>query len=105
MKLRRTIAVTLVTAFLATGCASIPFTGGKSEYTVHAVFDRAISLYPGSPVRVLGIEVGAVTAVEPTGEDVEVTMHIGDDTELPEDAFAVIVPVTALGERYVQLGP
>ena len=103
-RLQALIAITLVTAFLATGCSSIPF-APKHEYTVNAVFDRAISLYPGSPVRVLGIEVGSVTAVEPEGENVAVTMHIGDDTELPKDAFAVIVPVTALGERYVQLGP
>ena len=32
-------------------------------------------------------------------------MRIEDDVELPADAYAVIVPVTALGERYIQLGP
>ena len=32
-------------------------------------------------------------------------MRIEDDVDLPADAYAVIVPVTALGERYIQLGP
>ena len=98
------LATLLVALLVTTGC-SLPFVSQGPEYTVHAEFDRAISLYPGSPVRVLGIEVGEVTEVENKGDVVEVTMDIEEDTDLPDDAFAVIVPVTALGERYVQLGP
>ena len=78
---------------------------GAGTYEVDAEFTRAIGVYPGSPVRQLGIEVGRITEVENDGDEVRVSMQIEDDAELPADAYAVIVPVTALGERYVQLGP
>jgi phospholipid/cholesterol/gamma-HCH transport system substrate-binding protein len=78
---------------------------GAGTYAVDAEFTRAIGVYPGSPVRQLGIEVGRITEVENDGDQVRVSMQIEDDAELPADAYAVIVPVTALGERYVQLGP
>jgi phospholipid/cholesterol/gamma-HCH transport system substrate-binding protein len=79
--------------------------GGGGTYAVDAEFTRAIGVYPGSPVRQQGIEVGTITDVDNTGDTVRVRMAIEDDAELPADAFAVIVPVTALGERYIQVGP
>jgi len=97
-------ALLLLTGLLALpACSAI--SGGAGAYTIDAEFTRAIGVYPGSPVRQLGIEVGQITEVENTGDTVRVQMRIEDDVELPADAYAVIVPVTALGERYIQLGP
>ncbi|MET0160187.1 MAG: MlaD family protein [Acidimicrobiales bacterium] len=84
-------------------CSALGGDGGT--YAVDADFTRAIGVYPGSPVRQLGIEVGRITDVDNDGDTVRVRMRIEDDVELPTDAYAVIVPVTALGERYIQLGP
>ncbi len=85
------------------GCSMLD--RGAGTYPIEAEFTRAIGVYPGSPVRQLGIEVGQITDVDNDGDTVRVSMRIEDGTELPADAWAVIVPVTALGERYIQLGP
>lgn len=100
----RRVALLLLIGLLALPACSV-IGGGGDTYSIGAEFTRAIGVYPGSPVRQLGIEVGQITEVENTGDTVRVQMRIEDDVDLPADAYAVIVPVTALGERYIQLGP
>lgn len=101
--LRRLLLLPLLGLLALPACSMLP--GGGDGYEVEAEFTRAIGVYPGSPVRQLGIEVGKITEVENDGDVVRVSMRIEEDAELPADAYAVIVPVTALGERYIQLGP
>ena len=43
--------------------------------TVTAHFPRAVSIYAGSDVRILGVNVGRVTAVTPEGNSVRVEME------------------------------
>ena len=50
-----------------------------------------MSLYEGSDVRVLGVPVGKVDSVTPSGTQVVVTMHYDADVQLPADAKAVII--------------
>ncbi|RYC14123.1 MCE family protein [Nocardioides zhouii] len=85
--------------------AAVSVFGGDSSKTVVAHFPRAISVYEGSDVRVLGVPVGTVTKVEPTGTDVTVTMAYDDSVRLPGDAKAVIIAPSVVGDRYVQLTP
>ena len=85
--------------------AAVSVFGGDSAKTVVAHFPRAISVYEGSDVRVLGVPVGTVTRVEPTGTDVTVTMTYDDTVKLPADAKAVIIAPSVVGDRYVQLTP
>ena len=85
--------------------AAVSVFGGDSTKTVVAHFPRAISVYEGSDVRVLGVPVGTVTRVEPTGTDVTVTMAYDDEVVLPGDAKAVIIAPSVVGDRYVQLTP
>ena len=80
------------------------FTGG-GERTLVAHFPRTVSIYEGSDVRVLGVPVGKVDTVTPNGTDVKVTMHYDDDVQVPQDAKAVIVAPSVVGDRYVQLTP
>ena len=101
--IRRLLVPLVVLAFIVT--AAISFLGGDSTKTVVAHFPRAISVYEGSDVRVLGVGVGTVTKVEPTGTDVTVTMQYDDSVALPADAKAVIVAPSVVGDRYVQLTP
>jgi virulence factor Mce-like protein len=56
-------------------------------------------------VRLLGIDVGRITDVVNDGDVVRVEMDLEEGTEVPADAHAVIIPLTLLGERYVQLAP
>ena len=73
--------------------------------TVTAHFPRAVSVYKGTDVRVLGVNVGRVTAVIPEGNSVRVEMEYDADVDLPEDAKAVVVTPTLVADRFVQLTP
>ena len=70
-----------------------------------ASFPRTVSLYEGSDVRVLGVAVGEVESIEPNGTSVKVKMWYDADVEIPEDADAVIVSPSIVGDRFVQLTP
>ncbi|MGK5444731.1 MCE family protein [Micromonospora sp. URMC 105] len=72
---------------------------------VVAWFTRAVGVYPGSDVRVLGVRVGEVVAVTPQGRAVKVTMRYDREVSVPADAQALIVPPSVVSDRYVQLTP
>jgi phospholipid/cholesterol/gamma-HCH transport system substrate-binding protein len=73
--------------------------------TVTAYFPRAVSVYEGTDVRILGVNVGEVTAVTPAGNSVRVDMKYDATYELPRNAQAVIVTPTLVADRFVQLTP
>ena len=100
---KRLLVPLIVLGFVV--AATVSVFGGDSTRTVVAHFPRAISVYEGSDVRVLGVPVGTVTRVEPTGTDVTVTMAYDDAVRLPADAKAVIIAPSVVGDRYVQLTP
>jgi phospholipid/cholesterol/gamma-HCH transport system substrate-binding protein len=80
----------------------------NDERYVTAYFDRAVQIFPGNSVRVLGVDIGRVTEVEVADDQsqVAVTFKIEDeDVKLPDDVEATLIPVSLLGERYVQLFP
>ena len=81
------------------------FFGGDHVKTLTAEFPRTVSIYQGSDVRVLGVPVGKIDSVTPSGTDVIVTMHYDADVQIPEDAKAVIVSPSIVGDRFVQLTP
>ena len=73
--------------------------------SVSAHFPRAVSVYDGTEVRILGVRVGEVTAVIPEGNSVRVEMEYDAKYDVPEDAQAVIVTPTLVADRFVQLTP
>jgi virulence factor Mce-like protein len=101
---RRPLSFLLALALLLSGCALMP---GNGSYTLTAEFTRSYNLFPGSPVRVAGIEVGTIADVSvPEGaQHVEVELNIDQDHQIPEDTTAIVVPETLIGERYIQLSP
>jgi virulence factor Mce-like protein len=101
---RRPLSFLLALALLLSGCALMP---GNGAYTLTAEFSRSYNLFPGSPVRVAGIEVGTIAdvAVPDGAQHVQVELRIDEDHEIPEDTTAIVVPETLIGERYVQLSP
>ena len=101
--LKRILVPLVVLGFVV--AAAVAVLGGDTGKTVVAHFPRTISVYEGSDVRVLGVPVGTVTRVEPTGTDVTVTMTYDGEVRLPADARAVIIAPSVVGDRYVQLTP
>ncbi|WP_404380984.1 MCE family protein [Knoellia locipacati] len=75
------------------------------KVTVTGEFGRAVGLFPGSDVRILGVRVGKVLAVEPRGETVQVTFEVEDDVKVPAEAKAAVVAPSLVSDRYVQLLP
>ena len=51
------------------------FSGGEDTKKVTAHFPQAIGLYAGSSVRILGVQVGTITKVQPEGTTVRVDME------------------------------
>ncbi|HEX2849435.1 MAG TPA: MCE family protein [Acidimicrobiales bacterium] len=102
-RLHRPVALLVA---LVLGCAPLGACGrGGGTYRMTAYFDRAVSLYAGSDVRVLGLPAGKITSVRADGTKVRVDMAIRTDVPVPADAKAMIVPLSLIGERYVQLFP
>lgn len=72
---------------------------------ITAYFAKAVGVYPDSEVKVLGVGVGRITAVEPVGDRVRVELTVDDGVEIPADAHAVVVAPSLVSDRYVQLTP
>ncbi|TDC90556.1 MCE family protein [Saccharopolyspora aridisoli] len=102
-RLTRTIAVLCALALVTTG--ALWWTLSASGTTITAYFDKAVGLYAGSSVRVLGVKVGQIDAVTPEGPVVRVDMHVDDGVSIPADANAVVVAPSLVSDRYVQLTP
>jgi phospholipid/cholesterol/gamma-HCH transport system substrate-binding protein len=77
---------------------------GSKKYVV-ADFPRAVSLYEGSQVKILGIAVGKVTSVTPAGTHVVVKMEYDGKYKLPADAKAAVISPSIVGDRFVQFTP
>ncbi len=78
---------------------------GPEQKMLTASFPRTVSLYEGSDVRILGVPVGTVESVTPTGTDVTVRMSYDAKYKVPADAEAVIITPSIVGDRFVQLTP
>ncbi|QIM20048.1 MCE family protein [Phycicoccus sp. HDW14] len=72
---------------------------------VSADFVRAVGLFPGSDVRILGVKVGEVTDVRPSGDHVRVDLEFTSEHPVPADAQAAVVAPSLVSDRYVQLLP
>ena len=102
---KRILGLLIAVALIASGCSMF---GGSDDggRVIKARFSRAVQVFPGNSVRVLGVTIGRVTDVENVEGSAEVTLRIDEtDIKLPEDVNATIVPVSLLGERYIQLFP
>ena len=103
MNLLTKILVPVVVLVLAVTALVAFVFGGEHQKTLTADFPRTVSLYEGSDLRVLGVPIGKVDSVTPSGTQVVVTMHYDADVQIPADAKAVIISPSIVGDRFVQL--
>ena len=98
------LALILVLSFLAY-TKRLPFTDRGYELT--ATFENAASLRSSSPVRIAGVNVGEVTAVEADGDMAKVTFTVDEDGQpVHTDASATIRPRLFLeGNFFIDLRP
>jgi phospholipid/cholesterol/gamma-HCH transport system substrate-binding protein len=92
------IVIGVVLALIVAGGAYFVFAGGASDKTVTARFASAVGVYPGTPVKILGVNVGEVTKVT-------VKMSYDSKYKLSADAGALEVANSLVSDRFIQLTP
>lgn len=102
--LRVTVAAVLA-AVLVGGTALVIKETFLRPRSVIAYFTTATAIYPGDEVRIAGVKVGTIDAIQPVGTQAEMTLHIERGFRIPADAKAVIVAQNLVSARYVQLTP
>jgi phospholipid/cholesterol/gamma-HCH transport system substrate-binding protein len=95
----------IVVAALLLTATFLLFTGGGEQRTLTAHFSRAVAIYKGSEVRLMGVRIGSVDAVVPEGDSVRVEMKYDAQYKLPTGAKAMIVTPTLVADRFVQISP
>ena len=75
------------------------------RYSLKVMFDNVAGLKAGAPVRIAGVEVGAVSEVKFAGEKVDVTIEIGEQHRLrvTTGSRAMLGTVSLLGESAVDI--
>ncbi|MDT5094269.1 MAG: phospholipid/cholesterol/gamma-HCH transport system substrate-binding protein, partial [Mycobacterium sp.] len=81
----------------------LPQLAGVGQYTLYADLPASGGLYKTANVTYRGIQIGKVTAVEPTPNGAKATMSIDKRYHIPLDAMANVHSVSAIGEQYVDL--
>ncbi|HEU5109823.1 MAG TPA: MCE family protein, partial [Micromonosporaceae bacterium] len=102
---RRVVTAAVVAVVVVAATAAVVLARGGPERRLAAFFTRAVGVHSGSDVRVLGVRIGEVVAVVPSGDAVRVDMRYDADWPVPAHARAVIVPPSVVSDRYVQLTP
>jgi phospholipid/cholesterol/gamma-HCH transport system substrate-binding protein len=107
MTRKRIVAVlaSVLVVLLAAGAVLLVRQTYFGPTRVTAYFTSATGIYPGDEVRVLGVKVGTITAIEPAGAQARVKFDVDSGVSVPADAKAVIVAQSLIAARYVQLAP
>lgn len=99
------VASVAVAGLLVIGAAFLVHRVYFGPRTISAVFTTATGIYPGDDVRVSGVKVGTIKAIEPQGTQTKLVLDVDRDVPVPADATAVIVAQNLVAARYVQLAP
>jgi phospholipid/cholesterol/gamma-HCH transport system substrate-binding protein len=105
------IGVLTITALVITAVLIFSLTGSKGffweRYSLKTRFANVAGLNTGSPVRVAGVEVGSVTAIDFAGEQVDVTFEVKKTVQdrITERSVARLGSVSLLGESAIDITP
>ena len=94
------IALMILAAFRA---QDLPLIGGGDTY--YASFTEAGGIKANDEVRIAGVRVGKVQAVELEGDHVRVTFRVKTDSAFGDETHAAIKVKTLLGAMYLALEP
>ncbi len=97
------VVIAAVTIFMLTGSRGFFW----QRYNLKTRFTNVAGLKAGSPVRVAGKEVGLVTEVELTGDEVEVVFEVNEEVQsrITTDSVAKLGSISLLGESAVDINP
>jgi ABC-type transporter Mla subunit MlaD len=107
--MKRLLAIASV---LIAGVALVVFATGSSSdsggYRVRAIFDSAAFVIPGMDVKIGGVVVGSISAIDLTDDKkaaVVLTIDNSNYHDFRTDAFCTIRPQSLIGERFVECEP
>lgn len=78
---------------------------GPEGRRIEVMFDSVAGLNAKSPVRVAGVRVGTVEAIELEGRRARVKLLLEQPVDLPEGSRATVTNAGILGDKYVELIP
>ena len=96
------LVVLLATALTV---VATPWWKGIARNTFVAYFANTNGLYTGDEVRILGVAVGTVDAIEPLPDTAKVTFSVDAEYPVPADARAAILSPSLVSARAIQLVP
>jgi phospholipid/cholesterol/gamma-HCH transport system substrate-binding protein len=105
------IGVLTIAAIVIAALLVFSLTGSRGffwqRYSLKSRFTNVAGLAPGSPVRVAGVQVGSVKAVEFAGEQVDVVFDMRKDMRdrITSSSVARLGSVSLLGEGAVDITP
>lgn len=102
--LRMILAVIMLST--AAAGAGLVWSGlSNDRITVTAYFDNSNGIFVGDEVRILGVRVGEIQAIEPQPQRVRITFWYDGKYAVPADAHAVILSPSLVTARAIQLTP
>jgi phospholipid/cholesterol/gamma-HCH transport system substrate-binding protein len=110
-KMETIVGIFVVIGFLCIGYITIKLGEvsfiGNNTYPLYARFSSVSGLRVGSPVEVLGLEVGRVEklSIDQNQQIVVAKMRIKKGTKVYADAIASIKTSGLIGDKYVQIDP
>ena len=104
-KRMRFLTAALLVALLFGGGAVVIRDAFYAPRTITVYFVSATGIYSGDEVRVSGVKIGTITAIDPVGGQARMTLHVDRGVPIPVDAKAVIVAQSLIAARFVQLAP
>ncbi len=78
---------------------------GTRGYTVYADFPTVGGLKSGASVEIAGVPIGRVESIRLNDYEARVTMQIGKDVKLQDDAIVSIKTKGLIGEKFVAINP
>lgn len=102
---RIALAAVLVAALVGGAYLVINSTREIARTHVVAFFQNSNGLFVGDDVRIRGVNVGKIDAIEPQPTRVKITFWVDDSYQVPADAKAVILSPTLVTARAIQLTP
>lgn len=96
----------LLVAYMTVKLGNVSFFGNNT-YPLVAKFSSVTGLREGSPVRILGIEVGKVAeiAMDQESQRAVVKLRIKNGIKIYDDAIASIKTEGLIGDKYISVDP
>jgi phospholipid/cholesterol/gamma-HCH transport system substrate-binding protein len=99
------VAVGLVVLLVAGVVVLFRTSDTINRTNVVAYFENSNGIYVGDDVRILGVNVGRITEIQPQPERVKISFWYDRKYKVPADAKAAILSPTLVTARAIQLTP